>query len=58
MVPFFFKQWGGNTPKAGGHLLDGMVHHAFPAPVRRSPVTHVGQLTPLDHAPVLRAGSA
>jgi len=57
-VPFFFKQWGGATPEAGGHLLDGMVHHAFPAPVRRSPVTHVGHLTPLDPAPVLRAGSA
>lgn len=22
-VPFFFKQWGGHTPKAGGRLLDG-----------------------------------
>jgi len=22
-VPFFFKQWGGFTPKAGGRLLDG-----------------------------------
>lgn len=22
-VPFFFKQWGGRTPKAGGRLLDG-----------------------------------
>lgn len=22
-VPFFFKQWGGRTPKAGGNLLDG-----------------------------------
>lgn len=22
-VPFFFKQWGGKTPKAGGRLLDG-----------------------------------
>jgi protein gp37 len=21
--PFFFKQWGGRTPKAGGKLLDG-----------------------------------
>jgi protein gp37 len=21
-VPFFFKQWGGRTPKAGGRLLD------------------------------------
>jgi protein gp37 len=22
-VPFFFKQWGGHTPKSGGRLLDG-----------------------------------
>lgn len=22
-VPFFFKQWGGRTPKAGGRMLDG-----------------------------------
>jgi protein gp37 len=22
-VPFFFKQWGGPTPKAGGRLLEG-----------------------------------
>jgi protein gp37 len=22
-VPFFFKQWGGPTPKSGGRLLDG-----------------------------------
>jgi protein gp37 len=33
-VPFFFKQWGGRTPKAGGRLLDGRVHDAMPAPQR------------------------
>jgi protein gp37 len=22
-LPFFFKQWGGHTPKAGGKVLDG-----------------------------------
>ena len=22
-VPFFFKQWGGRTPKSGGRELDG-----------------------------------
>ena len=31
MVPFFFKQWGGRTPKAGGRLLDGIEHNAIPA---------------------------
>src|SRR5262249_46236055 len=25
-VPFFFKQWGGRTPKAGGRQLDGQVY--------------------------------
>lgn len=29
-VPFFFKQWGGRTPKAGGRELDGRVHGAMP----------------------------
>ena len=29
-VPFFFKQWGGRTPKAGGDLLDGRRWHEFP----------------------------
>lgn len=29
-VPFFFKQWGGPTPKAGGRQLDGRVHDAMP----------------------------
>ena len=27
---FFFKQWGGRTSKAGGKLLDGREHCAFP----------------------------
>lgn len=29
-VPFFFKQWGGHTPKAGGRLLDGQIHDETP----------------------------
>ena len=29
-VPFFFKQWGGRTPKAGGRLLDGKVWDQMP----------------------------
>ena len=33
---FFFKQWGGKTPKSGGRHLDGRTWDAFPerAPVR------------------------
>lgn len=30
-VPFFFKQWGGRTPKAGGRLLDGQTWDQMPA---------------------------
>ncbi len=28
---FFFKQWGGRTPKAGGRLLDGQEWNEMPA---------------------------
>ena len=31
-VPFFFKQWGGRTPKAGGRLLDGRAWDEYPHP--------------------------
>ncbi len=27
---FFFKQWGGRTPKAGGRELDGRIHDEMP----------------------------
>ncbi len=30
-VPFFFKQWGGRTPKAGGRTLDGQTWDGMPA---------------------------
>lgn len=30
-VHFFFKQWGGRTPKAGGRELEGAYHNAMPA---------------------------
>jgi protein gp37 len=29
-VPFFFKQWGGRTPKAAGRELDGVVWNEMP----------------------------
>lgn len=29
-VAFFFKQWGGRTPKAGGRELDGALHNEMP----------------------------
>jgi protein gp37 len=31
-VPFFFKQWGGRTPKAGGRELDGRTWDEMPPP--------------------------
>ena len=30
-VPFFFKQWGGRTPKSEGRVLDGRVWDEIPA---------------------------
>jgi len=32
-VPFFWKQWGGRTPKAGGRLLDGELWSQYPSRV-------------------------
>jgi protein gp37 len=29
-VPFFFKQWGGRTPKAAGRELDGQLWDEMP----------------------------
>jgi protein gp37 len=29
-VPFFFKQWGGLTPKSGGRMLDGRTWDEMP----------------------------
>ena len=34
---FFFKQWGGIHPKAGGRMLDGRTWDAMP-PVKRDPI--------------------
>ena len=31
-VPFFFKQWGGRTPKAGGRALQGSTYDEMPQP--------------------------
>jgi protein gp37 len=31
-VAFFFKQWGGRSPKAGGRLLEGREWNEFPTP--------------------------
>jgi protein gp37 len=31
-VAFFFKQWGGHTPKSNGRTLDGRLHDSMPGP--------------------------
>ena len=36
-VAFFFKQWGGRTPKSGGRLLEGEEWSQFPATVCPQP---------------------
>lgn len=35
-VAFFFKQWGGRSPKAGGRMLEGREWNQFPQPPRSS----------------------
>jgi protein gp37 len=35
-VPFFFKQWGGRTPKSNGRLLDGRFWNGMPRPFDRN----------------------
>ena len=37
---FFFKQWGGRIPKAGGRELDGRTWDEYPKPVS-GPVSRV-----------------
>lgn len=37
-VAFFFKQWGGRTPKAGGRELEGRTWDGWPLPVDRRSV--------------------
>jgi protein gp37 len=37
-VPFFFKQWGGRTPKARGRMLDGRTWDEFPLEATRPPL--------------------
>ena len=45
-VAFFFKQWGGRTPKAGGRQLEGVQHDAFPSPRIRRPRRRSAVLSP------------
>lgn len=38
-VPFFFKQWGGRTPKSGGRALEGRNWDGMPATTPQSPLS-------------------
>ena len=42
-TPFFFKQWGGRTPKSGGRLLEGKEWSQFPK-AHTKPYKHQNQL--------------
>ncbi len=46
-VAFFFKQWGGLTPKSGGRQLDGQTWDEFPRIIESG----TGSSTPLTIAP-------
>jgi protein gp37 len=35
-VAFFFKQWGGRTPKSGGRILDGREWNEYPSDAHSS----------------------
>lgn len=37
-IPFFFKQWGGRTPKAGGRQLDGVTWDQIPTTPASGPL--------------------
>lgn len=47
-VPFFFKQWGGRTPKAGGRELDSRTWDQLP--VKESEDARVGPVDPREAA--------
>jgi len=44
-VAFFFKQWGGRSPKAGGRLLEGKEWSQFPGRPRAAPNRHEMQVS-------------
>jgi protein gp37 len=47
-VPFFFKQWGGRTPKAGGRLLDGRTWDEIPSMHRPAASWAAGKAARVD----------
>ena len=49
-VAFFFKQWGGPTPKAGGRLLDGRTWDDMPLLASAPPVGRGSPAWRVDNA--------
>ena len=49
-VPFFFKQWGGPTPQAGGRLLDGRTWDQMPATTPDAAKAAAGVMTSTQQA--------
>lgn len=47
-IPFFFKQVGGLTPKAGGRLLDGRTWDEFPSHRSSPPSDHPCPIQPIQ----------
>lgn len=45
-VAFFFKQWGGRTPKSGGRILDGREWNEFPL------ITKIQRIEPTGRKPL------
>lgn len=43
---FFFKQWGGRTPKANGRQLNGRTYDEMPAPVERWRTREIAACSP------------
>jgi protein gp37 len=43
-VAFFFKQWGGRSPKAGGRLLEGKEWNQFPERSRIRKTNHKAEI--------------
>jgi len=54
-VAFFFKQWGGRTPKAGGRELDGRTWDEYPEPSIQRERHLPGLVTPRRLVPELVA---
>jgi protein gp37 len=51
-VPFFFKQWGGRTPKAGGRELDGRIWNQFPLSREQTRFAPIPIAIPIAHLPI------